>query len=79
MLSGTMRGLILLTGGPFGVEASVLAVMVSLCASAVLLYAAWRKGRIVPPPGRNETTPHDGSVRRDDAAPGPFGPGAGGL
>jgi CAAX protease family protein len=52
MFSGTMRGPILLTGGPFGVEASLLAVMVSLCASAVLLYAAWRRGRIVPLPGR---------------------------
>jgi CAAX protease family protein len=52
VLSGSIRGPVLLTGGAFGVEASVLAVLVSLCASAALLYGAWRRGRIVPPPGQ---------------------------
>jgi hypothetical protein len=36
-----------LSGGGFGPEASVAALVVSLAASAVLLVRAWRQGRFV--------------------------------
>ncbi len=51
--SGILRPVIsgpdLLTGGPFGAEASLPAVIVLAIASAGLLYAAWRRGRFVAP------------------------------
>ncbi len=45
----TFSGSDLLTGGPFGPEASVTAVAVCVTVSVVLLAAAVRRGRVVPP------------------------------
>lgn len=49
VLHGTLHGPMLLTGGKFGVEASVEATLVCLAASIVLYVLAARKRRIVPP------------------------------
>ncbi len=48
LLEGTMDGSVLLTGGTFGPEASVVSVVACLAVTAVLLRQAQRRGRIVP-------------------------------
>jgi membrane protease YdiL (CAAX protease family) len=45
-----------LTGGDFGLEASVVAMVVATGMGLVLLYWASRRGRIVPPPWRHGQT-----------------------
>lgn len=49
LLQGELRGPVLLSGGAFGAEASVIAVAVCLTAGALLVLRARRKGRIVEP------------------------------
>jgi len=49
LLSGTLSGPVWLTGGAFGVEATLPAVAVCLVAASVLLVAAARRNRIVAP------------------------------
>jgi len=48
----TVDGPALLTGGAFGLEASLVPVLVSIAISAVLLVAAHRRGAIVARPSR---------------------------
>ncbi|HET9388010.1 MAG TPA: CPBP family intramembrane glutamic endopeptidase [Steroidobacteraceae bacterium] len=48
LLSLPLSGPAALTGGAFGPEASVIAVLVSLCASAALTYLTVRRGHWVP-------------------------------
>jgi uncharacterized protein len=45
-----LAGSRILTGGEFGPEASLVAVLVCLAAGVAMLAAARRRGRIVPPP-----------------------------
>lgn len=49
LLRGELRGPELLAGGPFGAEASVVAVAVCLTAGLLLVLRARRRGRIVEP------------------------------
>lgn len=49
---GTLQGPEWLTGGEFGPEASVVSIVVCVCAAAVLAWCAWRRGRFVPAPWR---------------------------
>jgi len=44
----TVDGPALLTGGAFGLEASLVPILISVAISAVLLVAAHRRGAIVP-------------------------------
>jgi hypothetical protein len=48
VVHGTLTGSALQTGGSFGMEASIFAVLVCCVASALLIAYALRKGRIVP-------------------------------
>lgn len=50
LLRGAVSGPDLLTGGAFGIEGSLLAVVVCGAASALFIVYALRKGRIVPMP-----------------------------
>ncbi len=52
----------LLTGGDFGLEASLPAMILATTAGLILLVAAVRKGRIMPPPWRRRS---DEAVRID--------------
>ncbi|HEU4586882.1 MAG TPA: hypothetical protein VFR95_14100, partial [Gemmatimonadaceae bacterium] len=45
-----------LTGGPFGVEGSAVAVVVCLAAAVVLLVIARRKGHVIAPMWRRRLT-----------------------
>jgi hypothetical protein len=49
LLRGTLSGPRILTGGAFGPEASVVAVMVCLIVAVYLLYRTVKLGRIEPP------------------------------
>jgi uncharacterized protein len=49
LLNGELHGSDVLTGGSFGPEASVVAVLVCLAAGAIFLVLAHRSGRIVAP------------------------------
>jgi uncharacterized protein len=49
LILGTLRGRDLLTGGPFGPEASIAAVVICLGAALFLLSRAVRQGRLEPP------------------------------
>ena len=51
LLTGTLTGPVILTGGAFGPEASVLAVIVCLAAAVLLLWRASKEGLIVKPLG----------------------------
>lgn len=52
LLDGATSGPVLLSGGAFGPEASLAAVLAGLALSAVLLRVAHRRGRLVPRPRR---------------------------
>lgn len=59
LLRGEMRGPELLSGGTFGAEASVVAMVICLTAGVLLVLRARQKGRIVEPfwrRGRSETS-----------------------
>jgi membrane protease YdiL (CAAX protease family) len=56
ILRGELHGPELLTGGPFGVEGSAVAVVVCLAAAAVLLVVARRRGHIMAPVWRRRLT-----------------------
>ena len=49
VLASKFHGDPLLTGGAFGPEASIVAVLICLTAGVVLLAVAHRRGRFVPP------------------------------
>lgn len=49
LLRPDMRGPDLLTGGAFGAEASLPAIVVATAFGLVLLYIAWRRGRFMAP------------------------------
>lgn len=49
LLSSTLRGPELISGGAFGAEASIFAVLVCLAAAGLLLWLAARRGRILAP------------------------------
>jgi membrane protease YdiL (CAAX protease family) len=49
LLEAKLVGPVWLTGGAFGAEASVVAVVVCLAAGLLLLLAARRKGHVIPP------------------------------
>jgi membrane protease YdiL (CAAX protease family) len=57
LLQSRMVGPDWLTGGAFGAEASVVALVVCLAAGIVLLVLAIRRGNIVPPSWANRTAP----------------------
>jgi membrane protease YdiL (CAAX protease family) len=50
LITGTLTGPVILTGGAFGPEASVLAVVVCVVAAVLLLRRAARSGLLVHPP-----------------------------
>ena len=50
LLRGLLVGPAILTGGEFGVENSIVAVVVCLAAGVVLLRSSFKKGRFVQPP-----------------------------
>lgn len=56
ILRGELHGPELLTGGPFGVEGSVVAVVVCLAAAVVLLVVARREGHLIAPMWRRRLT-----------------------
>ncbi len=56
VLRGELQGPELLTGGPFGVEGSVVAVLVCMAAAIALLVIARRKGHIIAPVWRRRLT-----------------------
>jgi membrane protease YdiL (CAAX protease family) len=56
VLRGELHGPELLTGGPFGVEGSAVAVAVCLAAAVALLVIARRRGHIVAPAWRRRLT-----------------------
>ena len=49
LFKSTVEGSFILTGGPFGLEASIVAVLVCTAAGLVMLMIAIRRGNIVPP------------------------------
>lgn len=55
LLITTVQGPAALTGGTFGVEASVVPVLVSVVIAAVLLVSATRRGMLVPRASRRRT------------------------
>jgi membrane protease YdiL (CAAX protease family) len=57
LISTTRIGPDWLTGGSFGLEASVMAMIVATVAGLLLLWWAHRLGRFVPAPWRRERTP----------------------
>lgn len=59
ILHGELRGPTLLTGGDFGVEGSLVAVMVCLAAALPLLALARRRGNVVAPAWRRPLTTAD--------------------
>lgn len=59
ILRGELRGPSLLSGGSFGVEGSVVAVVVCLIASVPLIVLARRRGNVVPPIWRRPLTAAD--------------------
>lgn len=50
LLTGTLTGPVFLTGGGFGPEASVVAIVVCLAAGAIFLWRAARSGLLIRPP-----------------------------
>lgn len=50
LLQVTIDGPQFMTGGDFGVESSVLALVACTAAGIVMIYIAWQRGNIVPPP-----------------------------
>jgi membrane protease YdiL (CAAX protease family) len=57
LLAGRLDGPAPLTGGAFGAEASIIAVLVCSLATAALLWQAQRRGLIVPAPWRRSSSP----------------------
>lgn len=49
LIRSTIKGPDFLTGGSFGVESSVLALLVCTTTGVVMLVMATRRGKIVPP------------------------------
>ena len=67
LLQSELKGSELLSGGAFGAEASVVAMLVCLVAGALLVLRARRKGRVVEPfwrRGRSGTLPSAPTVHR---------------
>jgi hypothetical protein len=52
LLRGVTSGPVLISGGEFGPEASVFAVVLGGVAGCAMLVAAWRRGRFVEAPWR---------------------------
>jgi uncharacterized protein len=48
LIAGSLKGPVILTGGAFGPEASVVAVIVCLCVAVLLFWRAARTGKIKP-------------------------------
>jgi len=67
LLKGRLSGPAILSGGPFGAEASVFAVAYCLAAGVFLLYQAHGMGRFVPPPWRRRPAPGGGRKRGEGA------------
>jgi uncharacterized protein len=57
LIVGQVRGSSILTGGTFGPEASILAVIACLALALALLWRAVRWRRLEPPPWRTRTSP----------------------
>ena len=53
LVVGMPHGAALISGGSFGPEASVLAILIGVVASALMLRRATRKGNLVRAPWRN--------------------------
>ncbi|HET7552753.1 MAG TPA: type II CAAX endopeptidase family protein [Gemmatimonadaceae bacterium] len=68
ILRGELHGPVLLTGGSFGVEGSLVAVVVCLAAAVPLLAIARRRGNVVPPMWRRPLTTADVPQLRATAA-----------
>ncbi len=54
LITGTLHGPNLLTGGAFGPEASILAVLVCLIASSIILWRMVKPRRVEPPAWKNQ-------------------------
>ncbi len=50
LLQVTIEGPDFMTGGSFGVESSVLALVACTTAGIIMIFIAWRRGHILPPP-----------------------------
>ena len=50
LIKSSMQGPDFLTGGSFGLESSVFALFLCTSAGVVLMFIAWRRGHIQPPP-----------------------------
>jgi uncharacterized protein len=48
LIVGTLKGPVILTGGAFGPEASIVAVILCLCVAVLLFWRAARSGKIKP-------------------------------
>ena len=48
LIAGSLKGPVILTGGAFGPEASVVAVILCLCVAVLLFWRAARSGKIQP-------------------------------
>ncbi len=62
LLDGTLSGPEWLSGGGFGAEASIVAVVLGIALGTLLLWMAWRRGRFIAPYWRR-------SASLDDVAP----------
>ncbi len=67
-VEGTLHGPAWLTGGAYGLEASVLTLIVFLLVGGILLHAAARTGSVRPYPGKKDPAPH--LLREAAAEPG---------
>ncbi len=56
LVVGSLQGNALFTGGAFGPEASIVAIVICLAAAALLLWQTVRLGRLDPPPWGQTTT-----------------------
>ena len=63
LIGGDFHGSDLLTGGSFGPEASVIAIVVCLAAAAYFLSLAKKNGRIVPRPRKQRVLVSDVPLR----------------
>ena len=52
LLDGTLTGPEWLSGGDFGAEASIVAVVLGIALGTILLRMAWRRGRFIAPSPR---------------------------
>jgi hypothetical protein len=57
LTQGSLSGPVILTGGAFGPEASIVAVLLCFGVAILLLWRAAKRGRIQPPLWSRQTSP----------------------